>query len=73
MWSSLALGRGHEVTLFNRGQTHPERFPAIEKLVGDRDGGLDALADGEFDAVVDTSGYLPRIVVGVGASCSRTR
>jgi len=57
-----ALGRGHEVTLFNRWQTHTDRFPAIEKLVGDRDGGLDVLVGREFDAVVDTSGYLPRIV-----------
>ena len=57
-----ALERGHEVTLFNRGQTHPELFPNIEKLHGDRDGDLAALAGREFDAVVDTSGYVSRIV-----------
>src|SRR3954467_11884554 len=57
-----ALGRGHQVTLFNRGRTHPDRFPEAEHLVGDRDGGLDALRGREFDAVIDTSGYLPRIV-----------
>jgi 2'-hydroxyisoflavone reductase len=57
-----ALGRGHEVTLFNRGQSHPDRFPDVEKLAGDRDGGLDPLRGREWDAVVDTSGYLPRIV-----------
>jgi 2'-hydroxyisoflavone reductase len=57
-----ALARGHEVTMFNRGQTRPDLFPDVEKLRGDRDGKLDALRGREFDAVVDTSGYVPRIV-----------
>jgi 2'-hydroxyisoflavone reductase len=57
-----ALGAGHTVTLFNRGQTRPELFPNVEKLKGDRDGELGALAGRDFDAVVDTSGYVPRIV-----------
>jgi 2'-hydroxyisoflavone reductase len=57
-----ALERGHEVTLFNRGQTRPELYPDVEKLRGDRDGDLGALAGRTFDAVVDTSGYVPRIV-----------
>src|SRR3954468_17473209 len=57
-----ALARGHEVTLFNRGQLSPELFPEVEKLRGDRDGGLDALRGRRWDAVVDTSGYLPRVV-----------
>jgi 2'-hydroxyisoflavone reductase len=58
----IALARGHDVTLFNRGQTSPELFPGIEKLRGDRDGDLGALAGRSFDAVVDTSGYVPRVV-----------
>ena len=57
-----ALGKGHDVTLFNRGQTRPELFPDVEKLRGDRDGDLGALAGRRFDAVVDTSGYIPRVV-----------
>src|SRR3954452_7223816 len=57
-----ALERGHEVTLFNRGRTHPELFPDVEKLRGDRDGDLGALRHRDFDAVVDTSGYVPRVV-----------
>ena len=57
-----ALEHGHEVTLFNRGRTRPELFAGVEKLRGDRDGGLDALRGLSFDAVVDTSGYVPRIV-----------
>jgi 2'-hydroxyisoflavone reductase len=60
--AELALGRGHEVTLFNRGQLNPELFPEAEHLRGDRDGGLDALKGRRWDAVVDTSGYSPRVV-----------
>jgi nucleoside-diphosphate-sugar epimerase len=57
-----ALARGHDVTLFNRGQTRPELFPDVDKLHGDRDGDLAELEGRSFDAVVDTSGYVPRIV-----------
>ena len=53
---------GHEVTLFNRGQTNPDLFPEVERLHGDRDGDLSALADGHWDVVVDTCGYFPRVV-----------
>jgi 2'-hydroxyisoflavone reductase len=59
-----ALGRGHRVTLFNRGQTNPELFPEAEHLHGDRDGGLDALRGRSWDAVIDPSGYVPRVVRG---------
>ncbi len=57
-----ALEHGHDVTLFNRGQTRPELHAGVEKLRGDRDGDLAALSGRDFDAVVDTSGYVPRIV-----------
>jgi 2'-hydroxyisoflavone reductase len=57
-----ALARGHTVTLFNRGKTHPGLFPGVEKLHGDRDGHLEALANRKWDAVVDPSGYVPRLV-----------
>lgn len=56
-----ALARNHHVTLFNRG-SRPDLFPETEQLIGDRDNGLDVLKDREWDAVVDTSGYVPRIV-----------
>jgi len=62
-----ALARGHEVTLFNRGRRDVP-WPEVETLQGDRDGGLDALEDRRWDAVVDTSGYVPRLV---GASASK--
>ena len=59
---NTALARGHKVTLFNRGKTHPELFPDVEKLRGDRDGKLEALKGRQWDAVIDPSGYVPRIV-----------
>src|SRR5262249_27531962 len=57
-----ALARGDDVTIFNRGKHGPELYPEAERLRGDRDGGLDALRGREWDAVVDTSGYFPRVV-----------
>jgi 2'-hydroxyisoflavone reductase len=57
-----ALARGHEVTLFNRGQHNPDLFPDVEKLRGDRNGDLAALHDRNWDAAIDTSGFVPRVV-----------
>ena len=57
-----ALARSHDVTLFNRGETNPDLFPEVEKLRGDRDGDLRALEGRSWDAVVDPSGYVPRVV-----------
>ncbi len=57
-----ALARGHEVSLFNRGQSNPGLFPDAEHLVGDRNGNLNALENREWDAVLDMCGYVPRIV-----------
>ena len=57
-----ALARGDEVTLFNRGIHGAGLYPEVERLQGDRDGSLDALRGREWDAVVDTSGYFPRVV-----------
>ncbi len=57
-----AQQRGHEITLFNRGTQESSRFPQVEKLRGDRDGHLEALQGREWDAVIDTSGHVPRIV-----------
>lgn len=61
-----ALDRGHDVTLFNRGRTNNDLFPELEKIVGNRDpdvdAGLSGLKGRKWDAVIDTSGYVPRIV-----------
>jgi len=58
----IARQQKHQVTLFNRGQTNPHLFPDVEKLHGDRDGDLAALQGRRWDAVIDTSGYFPRVV-----------
>ncbi|MBX0327233.1 hypothetical protein K2Z83_06005 [Oscillochloris sp. ZM17-4] len=57
-----ALARGHQITLFHRGQHGVELFPEAERLRGDRDGDLAALAGRSWDAVIDTCGYIPRHV-----------
>lgn len=61
-----AKAKGWTITLFNRGKTRPNLFPDLEKLHGDRDPdkgeGLKPLAGRKWDAVVDTSGYYPRMV-----------
>src|SRR5580658_4610010 len=58
-----ALSTGASVTLFRRGKTGAALFPALTRLIGDRDSGdYDALRGGSWDAVVDTSGYVPRHV-----------
>jgi len=57
-----ALRRGHQVTLFNRGRRAKDLFPDLETRIGDRDGQLDSLKGGQWDAVIDNSGYVPRHV-----------
>jgi 2'-hydroxyisoflavone reductase len=52
-----ALARGHQITLFNRGQSNPDLFPEVEKLRGDRLGDLHVLKGRQWDAVIDTCGY----------------
>ncbi|WP_279583272.1 NAD-dependent epimerase/dehydratase family protein [Fodinicola feengrottensis] len=58
-----ALRGGADVTLFGRGKTGADLFPAAARLIGDRDtGDYSALRKGDWDAVVDVSGYVPRHV-----------
>jgi 2'-hydroxyisoflavone reductase len=57
-----ALARDHELTLFNRGLTNPELFAGLEKIRGDRTEEFSALAGREWDAVIDVSTFLPRVV-----------
>lgn len=55
------LSHGHKVTYFNRGNEHCY-FPEVERLQGDRYGNLKALEGRKWDAIIDTSGYIPRVV-----------
>jgi len=56
------LARGHEPTLFTRGETNPDLFPEAERLKGDRTGDLAALQGRRWETVIDTSGYVPHVV-----------
>lgn len=57
-----ALARGHRVTTFTRGE-HDDVLPTgVERLTGDRDGDLTALEGRRWDAVIDTSGFVPRVM-----------
>ena len=67
-----ALARGHNVTLFNRGQTNPNLFPHIETIVGDREHDIEKLSARTWDAVIDTCGYVPRIVGVSGVGLERS-
>src|SRR5512139_3872622 len=63
-----ALTRGHQLTLFNRGQSNPRLYPQVEKLTGDRKLDLSALDGRRWDAVIDTCGYLPHVVARSAAA-----
>lgn len=52
------LKRGHEITLFNRGNNTSE-FSDVEQLLGDRDGDVSQLKNGKWDVVIDTCGFAP--------------
>jgi len=68
--ADAALARGHELTFFNRGRTNPELYPDAERIVGDRAGDLGALRGRRWDAVIDTSGYVPHVVRASAAALS---
>jgi 2'-hydroxyisoflavone reductase len=55
-----ALAKGHKVTTFSRGKSGA--VEGAESLIGDRDGNLQALQNRAWDAVIDVSGYVPRVV-----------
>ena len=53
-----ALAQGAEVASFSRGKSGTALPPGVTQLVGDREtGDYDALRTGEWDAVVDLSGF----------------
>jgi len=64
---SAALSQGWDVTIFNRGLSGPD-LPGATVVRGDRTRAADVarLAEaGPWDAVVDTSGYVPRETLAV--------
>jgi 2'-hydroxyisoflavone reductase len=61
-----ALARGDHVTVFTRGRQPNHWGDAVVTVTGNRDPavepGLAALATGTWDTVIDTCGYVPRVV-----------
>lgn len=71
--TDAAVAAGHDATLFHRGRTYADDFPHVRHILGDRDGGLGALGATEtWDAVIDTCGFVPRLVRDA-AECLRER
>jgi 2'-hydroxyisoflavone reductase len=66
--AAAAIDAGHDVTLFHRGKTGAELFPAATHLTGDRDADLGALATGGWDATIDVCAYFPRQVRSLAAA-----
>lgn len=70
-----AHASGHQVTLFNRGKSNPDLFTNIDTIIGDREHDINKLSSRTWDAVIDTCGYVPRIVresaVGLKRSVGR--
>lgn len=57
--TQAALAAGHNVTLFHRGRTGAQGLEGANEVFGDRNHDLHFLDARTWDAVVDTSGYLP--------------
>jgi len=53
-----ALARGHQVTVFQRGQSSAAPPAGVARILGDRKTDL-ARAAGDWDAIIDTCAYLP--------------
>ncbi|MFT3735031.1 MAG: NAD-dependent epimerase/dehydratase family protein [Rhodocyclaceae bacterium] len=60
---TAALAAGYTVTVLHRGRMKTEPITGVEHLIGDRECDLESLTKGrEWDVVVDTSCYLPRVM-----------
>ncbi len=66
--TKAALDAGHEVTLFHRGRAGAGLFPQAAHLSGDRNADLTALDNGQWDATIDVSAYVPRQVRSLAAT-----
>jgi len=64
---SYAVARGHQLTLFNRGKTNTDLFPELERIIGDRNDNISAIAaevakGRRWDVVIDNTASIPRWV-----------
>lgn len=52
-----------DVTLFNRGQSNPNLFPSLKKIIGDREtADLDKILSQDWDYIIDVNGYYPNSI-----------
>lgn len=54
-----AVMRGHRVAVFSRGITRADLPASVERLTGDRNGNLAAIANRDWDAVIDLATFGP--------------
>lgn len=54
-----AVERGHDVTVFHRGESEPDGLSDVEHLHGDRTASLERLSGRSWDAVLDTWAFVP--------------
>jgi nucleoside-diphosphate-sugar epimerase len=66
-----ALARGHDVTIFHRGQHGEAAHPGVPHIHGDRVAEIGLVADGGWDAVVDTCGFDAATVAASAAALSQ--
>ncbi len=69
-----ARARGHALTLFNRGRVDATAPDGVQVVRGDRAADLDKLAGRRWHAVIDTCGFVPRVVrASAGALADRAK
>ena len=61
-----AVARGHQVSVFSRGQTQADLPRSVERLFGDRNGSLESIRNRDWDAVIDLATYGPGWVRSLG-------
>jgi 2'-hydroxyisoflavone reductase len=61
-FTELALARGHDVSVMHRGQSNAGDITGAHTIIADRCDGHARLAGMPFDAVLDTSGFVPAVV-----------
>jgi len=54
-----AVERGHRVAVFSRGKTPADLPLGVERLIGDRNGDLEAIRKREWDAIIDVATFGP--------------
>lgn len=59
---ATALEKGYSVTIFHRGKLKTDAIEGVRQVIGDRESDLHLLGDESWDVVIDTCGYIPRVL-----------